>query len=79
MHVKLSNNGNEVHADEYELEQDTEERIEEVITEAGEYTLEAELEDGTSETEDQNVSSETGDGYVTITEDEELFISYDTI
>lgn len=69
--------GEEIHRDEYELEPDSREQIKGVITESGEYTLEGTLEDGSSEMIEQTVYSEIWHAYVTVTENGELFLSYD--
>lgn len=75
--VTLSREGEELHNGDHTLEPDMENRIKNLIFEPGNYRLKATLEDGTTETIEQTVSNEVWHAYVTITEDGELFLSYD--
>lgn len=75
--VTLLGEAGEIHHGEHELEAHTEDRVEDVIAEPGEHVIEATLDSGERDTVKQRVSDEVGDGYITITEDAELFVSYD--
>lgn len=75
--VSLTHDADEIHSGKYDIEPDSDRRIKNVMFEPGDYLLEATLEDGTSETVEQTVTNEVWHGYVTITEDKDLFISYD--